>query len=248
MRKLYVIGIGAGNPDHLTLQAVKAMNEADVFFVLGKGKRTSELTDLRRTMLHAHKAGPYRLVEIPDPPRDRAPSHYGAAVQDWHARRADLLEQAFAQADGVGAILVWGDPSLYDSTLRIVDTVLARGGQRFDYTVVPGVTSVSALAAATRTVLHDVGEPVHVTTGRKLRAEGLRHSATVVMLDADCAFRDLPPDTHIRWAAYLGLPDETVVSGPLSEVGDHIIATRAALRARKGWIMDIYLLQKHSPE
>jgi precorrin-6A synthase len=243
VRALYVIGIGSGDPDQVTIQAVKAMNEVDVFFVIGKGEVKSELAELRLHLLDEHMTGPYRVVEVPDPPRDRTPADYGDTVRDWHRRRADLLAEAFAEVDGVGGILVWGDPALYDSTLRMVDTILA-AGTNFDYTVIPGVTSVSALAARGRTVLHDIGEAVHITTGRRLREEGMQNAATVVMLDGDCAFTTVDPDTRIWWGAYLGMPDETIITGTVGEVADGIVATRSALRARKGWIMDVYLLRR----
>ena len=41
-RTVYVIGIGAGDPEHLTLQAVAAMNRVDVFFTIDKGEATAE--------------------------------------------------------------------------------------------------------------------------------------------------------------------------------------------------------------
>lgn len=246
MRKLYVIGIGAGDPDQVTMQAVKAIRQADVFFVIGKGADKQELVAVRTAILDEYAGRPYRVVEIPDPPRDRAPADYRETVRKWHERRSLLLEEAFAGTDGVGAILVWGDPALYDSTLRMVERVLARGAQVFDYTVIPGVTSVHALAARHRTVLHRIGEPVHITTGRRLREEGLGPGSTVVMLDADCAFTTTPADTLIWWGAYLGMPDETLLAGRVGEIGGEIVRRRGELRARKGWIMDIYLLR--SPE
>lgn len=243
MRKLYVIGIGAGDPDQVTMQAVKAIRQVDVFFVIGKGADKQELVDVRTAILDEYTDRPYRLVEISDPPRDRAPADYQETVRDWHERRSLLLEEAFSATDGVGAILVWGDPALYDSTLRMVERVMARGAQAFDYTVIPGVTSVHALAARHRTVLHRIGEPVHITTGRRLREEGLGPGSTVVMLDADCAFTTTPADTLIWWGAYLGMPDETLLSGRVGDIGGEIVARRGELRARKGWIMDIYLLR-----
>ncbi|MFI5714238.1 precorrin-6A synthase (deacetylating) [Nocardia sp. NPDC051750] len=243
MRNLYVIGIGAGDPDQVTVQAVKALRDVDVFFVMGKGAEKQQLVDVRTAILDEHAGRPYRIVEIPDPPRDRTPDDYRATVRDWHERRSLLLEEAFAGTEGVGAILVWGDPALYDSTLRMVERVLTRGTLEFDYTVIPGVTSVHALAARHRTVLHRIGEPVHITTGRRLREEGLGGGSTVVMLDADCAFTTTPADTYIWWGAYLGMPDETLIRGPVGEVAGEIVRRRDALRARKGWIMDIYLLR-----
>lgn len=244
MRKLYVIGIGAGDPDQVTVQAIKAMRQVEVFFVIGKGAEKRELVEVRTAILAEHVERPYRIVEITDPPRDRTPTDYQGVVEDWHERRSALLEDAFAQVDGVGGILVWGDPALYDSTLRMIERVLARGTAHFDYTVIPGVTSVQALAARHRMVLHRIGEPVHITTGRRLREEGLADSA-VVMLDGDCSFTEVPgADVHIWWGAYLGMPDETLIDGPLREVEQEIVERRARLRAEKGWIMDIYLLSR----
>lgn len=244
MQKLSVIGIGAGDPDQVTMQAVKALRQVDVFFVIGKGAEKQELVDVRTAILAEHAERPYRIVEIADPPRDRAPADYRGVVEDWHERRAALLEAAFAVADGVGGILVWGDPSLYDSTLRMIERVLARGAVRFDYEVIPGVTSVQALAARHRMVLHGIGEPVRITTGRRLREEGLADAA-VVMLDGDCSFTEVPgTDVHIWWGAYLGMPDETLIAGPLREVEQRIVERRARLRAEKGWIMDVYLLRR----
>lgn len=244
MRELYVIGIGAGDPDQVTMQAVKAMRRVEVFFVIGKGAEKQELLDVRAAVLDEHMDRPYRVVEIPDPPRDRAPDDYAGTVLDWHDRRSALLEAAFAEVDGVGGILVWGDPALYDSTLRMIERVLARGAQTFDYEVIPGVTSVQALAARHRLVLHRVGEPVYITTGRRLREEGLGESA-LVMLDGECSFTEVPgDDIHIWWGAYLGMPDETLIEGPLREVEARILAERARLRADKGWIMDTYLLRR----
>ncbi|NNH70214.1 precorrin-6A synthase (deacetylating) [Nocardia uniformis] len=251
MRKLFVIGIGAGDPDQVTVQAIKALRQVAVFFVIGKGSEKQELVDVRTAILAEHADQPYRIVELPDPPRDRgvpaagADAAYREVVEDWHERRAELLEQAFAETDAVGGILVWGDPSLYDSTLRMVERVLRRGRVDFDYEVIPGITSPQALAAGHRMVLHDIGEPVHVTTGRRLREEGLAAAqSTLVMLDGDCSFTQVPgDDIHIWWGAYLGMPDETLIEGPLRKVEQEIVTRRAELRAAKGWIMDIYLLR-----
>ena len=81
-----------------------------------------------------------------------------------------------------------------------------------------------------------------ITTGRRLREEGLS-GAAVVMLDGDCAFLGCPPETKIWWGAYLGTPDELLVAGTVGEVGEHIAAVRAEARERHGWIMDTYLLR-----
>ena len=65
------------------------------------------------------------------------------------------------------------------------------------------------------------------------------------MLDGDCAFQHLAPaGVTIWWGAYLGMPGEIILSGPLAETSPRIIEARAVARARHGWIMDTYLLRR----
>jgi precorrin-6A synthase len=251
MRRLLVIGIGAGDPEHVTMQAVNALNEVDVFFVIEKSHETDELVRLRREICERYLREPsYRIVEIADPPRDRTAPAYGAAVEDWRTRRAELWERAIADElaeDGCGAFLVWGDPSLYDSTLAVLEQILARGTVAFEHEVVPGISSVQALTARHRIPLNRVGRPVQITTGRRL-AEGFPDGVdeVVVMLDADCSFRHLQDDgLEIHWGAYVGMDDEILVSGQVSEVGEEIERLRREARERKGWIMDAYLLRRN---
>ena len=242
MRLIHVIGIGAGDPDYLTVQAITALNDTAVFFAMDKGEAKSDLLALRHEICARFITSPgYRFVELADPVR--AAGDYQQAVAEWHSARARLWANAIESeldADGVGAFLAWGDPSLYDSTLRILDEVARHVDLRYD--VIPGITAVQALTARHRIPLNDVGEPVLITTGRQLRAQGLSGSA-VVMLDGDCAFLGCPPQTRIWWGAYLGTPDELLVAGTVGEVGQRIAEMRAAARQSHGWIMDTYLLR-----
>jgi precorrin-6A synthase len=242
-----VIGIGAGNPDYVTAQAVDALNDTQVFFAMDKGSQKNDLVALRRLICERFIREPgYRFVELLDPPRARVASDspaYLHAVADWHAARAAVWADAISSElapGGVGAFLAWGDPSLYDSTLRILDLVADRVD--IDYDVIPGITAIQALTARHRIPFNDVGEPVLVTTGRQLRENGLSGSA-VVMLDGDCSFQSCSPQTRIWWGAYLGTTDELLMSGTVGEVGAEIVELRAEARAKHGWIMDTYLLR-----
>ncbi|MFC9465871.1 precorrin-6A synthase (deacetylating) [Streptomyces coelicoflavus] len=253
MRTIHVIGIGAGDPEQLTLQAVKALRSTDVFFVLDKGEAKADLVRLRREMLETHvPEGTYRIVEARDPERDRSAggAAYSPAVGDWRSARAGIYERLITEElgeDESGAFLVWGDPALYDSTLGILEEILERGSVAFAYDVVPGISSVSSLVARHRTGLNRVARPVQITTGRRL-AEGFPEDAddVVVMLDAHQAFRRYADqDIDIYWGAYLGTPDEILASGPIAEAAPRIERLRAEARERKGWIMDTYLLRRN---
>lgn len=249
MRRIHVIGIGAGDPDFVTAQAISALNDTQVFFAMDKGPRrgtTDDLVAVRRQICDRFIAEPgYRFVELVDLPRAAAGDvpGYRQVVADWHAERARIWAAAIENElgpDGTGAFLAWGDPSLYDSTLRILDKVSEYVD--FEYDVIPGITAIQVLTARHRIPLNDVGEPVLITTGRQLRQQGLTGSA-VVMLDADCSFQQCPPRTRIWWGAYLGTPDELLYAGTVGDIGDEIVAARTEARTRHGWIMDTYLLR-----
>jgi precorrin-6A synthase len=249
MRKLSIVGIGAGNPDHITVQAIKALSNVDVIFLIDKGGDKEDLAELRKDICARYVKNPsHRIVEAKDPARDRAPANYEMAVAAWHAQRAAIYERMIREelGDGQhGAFLVWGDPSLYDSTLRIVDQVAAMNTVAFDLEVIPGITSVQALAARHKIALNRIGGAIHITTGRQL-AEGMPGDNVVVMLDGDCAFKNVKDgDVDIYWGAYVGTADEILVSGKLQDRGSEIEKIRSGARARHGWIMDTYLLRKN---
>lgn len=250
MRKLLIIGIGSGNPEHMTVQAINALNRADMLFIPTKGEKKTELAEVRREICARYVTrADSRTVEFAVPVRRTEGVSYDGSVDDWHARIAEIYERLIGRElseDGIGAFLVWGDPMLYDSTIRIVERVKARGKVAFDYDVLPGITSLQALCASHRIPLNLVGKPVEITTGRRL-AESFpaRSQTSVVMLDGEQAFQRIEdPEAEIYWGAYLGTPDEIVISGRLADVRDKILAARAQARERMGWIMDIYLLRK----
>ena len=253
-RQVKVIGIGAGSPGHLTQEAIAALCSVDVFLIADKGAAKDELVSVRRALcaqfIDGTEGEDYRFVTVTDPVRgpdaERDDTAYRSGVADWHAARADRYADVIADLpdDAVVGFLVWGDPAFYDSTIRVVDAI----GERLpiDMHVVPGISAFQALAAAHGIVLHAVGQPVHITTGRRLAAEwSPALGSVVVMLDGHLACQALverAPDLVIHWGAYLGLPQQTLRSGRLADVIDDLIALRAELRAEHGWIMDVYLL------
>lgn len=246
---LHLVGIGTGNPDHLTLAAIQALNQADLILLPRKGEDKADLLDLRRGICDRILSGPVRVVEF-DLPQRAADGDYLAAVADWHAAialewRRQIGTHLPAGAGRV-ALMVWGDPSLYDSSLRIA-AQLEVDGRRPQVSVVPGITSVQVLTAAHGVPLNALAAPVLITTGRRLRETGWPADAdsVVVMLDGGCAFRSLAPQgVRIWWGAYLGMPRQVLVSGWLDEVGDEIVRLRAELRRTHGWIMDVYLMKR----
>ena len=242
MTTLNLIGIGTGNPDHVTGQAIRALNGADLILIPRKGQAKSDLAEVRELILSRVLTRPVPVAAY-DVPQRADQDDYLGAVNDWHDAIARVWAETIAAHPGASdvALMVWGDPSLYDSTLRIAARL---AGVRVR--VIPGITSLQALTAAHAIPLNTLAAPVTITTGRNLRDQGWPKGATTlaVMLDKGGAFTVLPPDTEIWWGAYVGMPEETLIHGPLAQVSDEILNTRARLRAQHGWIMDIYLLRR----
>ncbi|WP_404935114.1 precorrin-6A synthase (deacetylating) [Nitratireductor sp. L15S-10] len=250
MRALSLIGIGTGNPEHMTVQGINALNRADVILIPRKGEAKEDLADLRRVICERFLENRQtRIVEFDLPVRDAANPSYRRGVDDWHmaiARAYGDLLAAHTGETGHAAFLVWGDPSLYDSTLRIIEHMRRETELAVALEVVPGITSIQALAASHHMPVNRIGGSVLITTGRRLKAEGFPPNADtlLVMLDGDCAFRTLDGDAYeIFWGAYLGTPNELLISGLLGDVAGQIVETRARAREDKGWIMDTYLLR-----
>ena len=249
MIQLTLVGIGTGNPDHLTRQGIAALNAADVILIPRKGESKADLAELRQSICAAVVSNPAtRIVHFDMPLRDSADADYAGAVNRWHDAIANIWHDnisAHLPQGGNLALLVWGDPSLYDSTLRIAERLKLR--LDLHVSVVPGITALQALTAAHAIPLNEINAPVTITTGRRLREAGWPASADTiaVMLDGDCAFRHIAPTgVTIWWGAYLGMPEQVLVSGPLAEVSDQILQQRQAARAAHGWIMDTYLLRR----
>ena len=249
MLTLSLIGIGCGDPEQLTLAAVRAVNAADLILIPRKGEEKTDLAELRREICaRVLTSRTTKLIEFDLPVRDAAREDYRGGVDDWHDAVAAVWSREIKAHIGAGsrvAFLIWGDPSLYDSSLRIA----RRLEPLPEIEMIPGVTALQALCAAHAIPLNEIGAPFLVTTGRQLREKGWPEGVTTVavMLDGGTAFQSLDPDgLQIWWGAYLGMPQQIIFSGPLAETGAGIIEARAEARQRHGWIMDCYILKRVS--
>jgi precorrin-6A synthase len=272
-RRVRVIGFGCG-PDQLTAEAVEALRSVDYVVAADKGAAPGggdPLLAVRREICAAYDV---ELVAVPDPERDRSEhtaASYDGAVRDWHAARVAAYDAVLEGRPGDVGFLVWGDPAFYDSTLRIVDRLAQTRDLVVD--VVPGISALQLLAARHRVVLHEVGRPLLVTTGRRLVADAQSHDNLAVFLDGRLTCRELADDWHIWWGANLGTPSERLVAGPLAGTGagpggsgseeagseeagseeagseeagvlGEIERAREEARAEAGWVMDTYLLRR----
>ncbi len=241
MKELLLVGVGMGHPEHLTRAGERAVRSADVVLVPRKGDDKADLANLRLALLQ--DLGVAEKAVLFDMPTRDASDGYLAGVATWHDAIARAWVSALSPTAERVALLVWGDPSLYDSTLRIADRITPAPR----VTVIPGITALQMLTAAHAIPLNEVNAPVLITTGRQLRDKGWPDSVdrVAVLLDGECSFQSLDPSgLYIWWGAFLGLQNEVLIEGPLATVADTIVSTRQDARQRHGWLMDTYLLAR----
>jgi precorrin-6A synthase len=229
-------------PQHVTPEVAAALRKSD--YVLAAEKtENDQLLEIRRRIAADHGVP---VVAVPDPCRDRedvgATGDYRRAVTDWHDARVAAYEDVLSARGGTAAMLVWGDPSLYDSSIRIASALAER--LRLAWDVLPGISAPQLLAARHRLVLNDIGLPVHLTTGRRLQEEvaaGLDNFVVMLNRTLDLAGCE---DWRIWWGANLGGVGEELVAGRVGDVLSLIEQARARAKETAGWVMDLYLLRR----
>jgi precorrin-6A synthase len=246
--RVRILGIGMGTA-HVTPEVAEALRSVDYVLAADKGADDGLLA-LRRAIVDAHAEGAVEIVHVADPPRNRSPELTGAdyegAVADWHDARAAAYAEVLRERGGSAAFLVWGDPSLYDSTIRVVERI-QKIGVPLEFDVLPGISALQLLAARHRIVLHEVGRPVHVTPGRRLQeAVAAGQDNIVAMLNPPPDRLDLTglDDWTVWWGANLGAAGERLVTGRLGDVVGQIAEARTQARSETGWVMDVFLLRR----
>jgi precorrin-6A synthase len=238
--RVRILGMGMG-PQHVTPEVSVALRGAD--YVLAAEKSGDDPLLVVRRRVAADHGVP--VVAVPDPSRDRDdPADYRTAVTEWHDARVAAYEAVLVERGGTAAMLVWGDPSLYDSSIRVVAAIAARGAVEVEWDVLPGISAPQLLAARHRLVLNDVGRPVHVTTGRRLQDEvAAGHDNLLVMLNRRLDLAGCE-EWQIWWGANLGGAGEELAAGRVGDVLPAIEEARERARAAAGWVMDLYLLRR----
>ena len=136
---LYGLGVGPGDPELLTLKAVRLLREADVVAVPDKG--SGEKTALR--IVQAYVTDKTILPCVTPMVRDQA------VLDAAHDRIAADLCALLEEGKNV-AFIPLGDPTVYATYMYIHRRVLARG---YEAVLVPGVPSFCAVAARLNTSL-----------------------------------------------------------------------------------------------
>jgi len=239
-KKIYLIGIGPGEPKYLTVQAIETIKRLKTFLIPVKKGNKKELTEIRKKIIeYCRDDRDFKLLELDFPERKK--SHpYEASVRQWRDKKVETILNLLQYIDEAG-LLIWGDPSLYDGHIDIMKDI-----QRhipLEIEVIPGVSSISVLSAKHKVSLNRIGGSVIITTPRGLRKMKEFSHNTVVLLDNYETFRLFKEkNLKIYWGAYLGTEKEVLFSGQLKKCFEQLTEIRKQLKEKNGWIMETYLL------
>lgn len=175
---LYGVGVGPGDPELMTVKAVRILTECDVVAVPKAGE--SEKT--------AQKIAAAYIADKPvlacDMPMIRDKARLDAA----HDQAADAI-CALLDAGKTVAFLTLGDPSVYSTYWYVHKRVRARG---YDARLVPGVPSFCAAAAALNVALCEGSEMLHIVpASHQATGEGLDLPGSKVLMKAGKSILDV---------------------------------------------------------
>lgn len=149
--KLYGVGVGPGDPELLTLKALRLIRENPVIAVPGEDIRASVAYQIVKGAYEALDEKTLLSVAMPmtkDP----------AVLEANHEKAAGDVEAYLGQGKNV-VFLTLGDPTVYSTYLYVHKRILARG---YEAEIVSGITSFCAVAARLNMGLVERDEPLHV--------------------------------------------------------------------------------------
>lgn len=171
---LYGVGVGPGDPELMTLKAVRLIEETDVIAVPGKQPK--------ETVAYKIAAG-----AVPDLDKKELVPIYMPMTMDKeeqhknHLAGANLLEEYLKNGKNV-VFLTLGDPTIY-STFSYIQHIVDADG--FETGLVSGIPSFCAAAARMNISLVEWNEPLHIIPAvHKLDEEMTQHGNYVLMKSA----------------------------------------------------------------
>ena len=149
--KLYGVGVGPGDPELLTLKALRLIKENEVIAVPGK--------DIQASVAYQIVKGAYEELDektlIPVAmPMTKDPQ----VLKANHDKAADQVESYLKEGKNV-VFLTLGDTTVYSTYLYVHKRILERG---YEAEIVSGITSFCAVAARLNMGLVEADQPLHV--------------------------------------------------------------------------------------
>lgn len=149
--KLFGLGVGPGDPELLTIKALRIIKESDIIAVPGNKTEESVAYQIVKGVypeLDQKHLLPIAMPMTKDP----------AVLEENHQKAAEEVGNFLRQGKQV-AFLTLGDPTVYSTYLYVHKRILNQG---YEAEIVSGITSFCAVAARLNMGLVEMAEPLHV--------------------------------------------------------------------------------------
>ena len=195
--KLYAVGVGPGDPELLTLRAVKTIKNADCIACPEKDGDPGLAYRIAEQAVPEISKKEIILLNFPMRKEE---------LEDAHNAAAEVLISQLSKGKDI-AFLTLGDPELYSTFYYVAGLVGARG---YEIEIISGITSFSAAAAKLRLPICLGDEPVTITSGEYTNCNG-----TLIILKAGKKLKEFKTKIEADGKkAYMvenyGLPDEKI--------------------------------------
>lgn len=170
---LYGVGIGPGDPELLTLKAIRIIKESPVIAVPGKIKEDTVAYKIVKQAIPELDEKEFLPVDMPMT-KDKE------LLKRSHDKGADAVCAILESGRNV-AFLTLGDPTVYSTYLYVHKRVQARG---YHVEIISGITSFCAVAARLNMGLVEKSEPLHVIPASYQIEEALTLPGTKVLMKA----------------------------------------------------------------
>ena len=201
---LYGLGIGLGDPELLTLKAVRLIRENEVIAFPGKCPR--ETVAYKIAVQAVPELAEKELTALPMP-MTKDPK----VLEETHTHAADIVENFLKNGKNV-VFLTLGDPTVYSTYLYVHKKILERG---LKAEIVSGITSFCAVAARLNMGLVEKAEPLHVIPASYQIEEALKLPGTKVLMKAGKKMKEVKATLQEIGAQAVmiencGMPDEKI--------------------------------------
>ncbi len=194
---LYAVGVGPGDPDMLTIKAVKTIDMADVIACPARDSEPGIAYQIVKQACPSVSAKETIVLRFPMKMEDLRKAHQEAAGQ--------ILDRLKSGKNVV--FLTLGDPEFYSTFYYIADIIKEQG---YDVEIINGITSFSAVGSRLELPLALGSEPVMITSGEYTTFDG-----TLIILKAGGHLKEIKNKvSESGKTAYMvencGMPDERV--------------------------------------
>ena len=201
---LYGLGIGPGDPELLTLKAVRLIRENEV--IAFPGEMPQETVAYKIAVQAVPELAEKELTALPMP-MTKDPK----VLEETHTHAADIVENFLKNGKNV-VFLTLGDPTVYSTYLYVHKKILERG---LKAEIVSGITSFCAVAARLNMGLVEKAEPLHVIPASYQIEEALRLQGTKVLMKAGKKMKEVKATLQEIGAQAVmiencGMPDEKI--------------------------------------